>query len=700
MSVEAGQSLSHYRLIEKIGEGGMGVVWKAVDTRLDREVAIKVLPETLARDSERRARFEREAKAVAKLAHPNILEIWDFGTDQGVLYAVTELLDGETLSERLERGPIPWREAAEIGAAVAGGLAAAHHAGVIHRDVKPSNLFLNSDGRVKILDFGLARHDTAKVAGDMTDASTRTSHTDPGTVLGTVGYMSPEQVRGDPADHRSDIFSLGCVLYEMVSGGRTFARDTSAETMTAILKEEPTQLSATASALPPELERTTLRCLEKNPGKRFQSAQDLSFTLRSLSSGPSRAMPAVEETEDEESRSSIAVLPFTNLSADPEQEYFCDGMTEEIISALCHIPNLRVIARSSCFALKGKHRDVREVGKRLGAETLLEGSVRKIGTRLRITTQLVNVQDASHLWSRRFDREMEDVFAIQDEIAQSIVEALQFRLVSDEGGDGEQAIKLAEGEKADLVKRYTDDVEAYNSYLKGRYHWNRRTGDGLRRAIEYFEEAIDRDPEYALAHAGLADSFFVLPYYSSFPPRVAYPRAKRSALRALEIDGSLAECHTSLGLAKSMYDWDWEGAEAEFRTALELDPRYPIAHFWYGWFFLFQGQYEEAIARMNQALELEPLSSLILCDLGVAQFSAIPTCSSGGSTSSWRNRKRRLRSSGKRGRSREVGIRASSKPGSEWRSLGWASTAGLRRSWMKWRSCRSIRTSRPITSAC
>jgi serine/threonine-protein kinase len=408
----------------------------------------------------------------------------------------------------------------------------------------------------------------------------------------------------------------------MVSGGRTFARDTSAETMTAILKEEPTQLSATASALPPELERTTLRCLEKNPGKRFQSAQDLSFTLRSLSSGPSRAMPAVEETEDEESRSSIAVLPFTNLSADPEQEYFCDGMTEEIISALCHIPNLRVIVRSSCFALKGKHRDVREVGKRLGAETLLEGSVRKIGTRLRITTQLVNVQDASHLWSRRFDREMEDVFAIQDEIAQSIVEALQFRLVSDEGGDGEQAIKLAEGEKADLVKRYTDDVEAYNSYLKGRYHWNRRTGDGLRRAIEYFEEAIDRDPEYALAHAGLADSFFVLPYYSSFPPRVAYPRAKRSALRALEIDGSLAECHTSLGLAKSMYDWDWEGAEAEFRTALELDPRYPIAHFWYGWFFLFQGQYEEAIASMKQALELEPLSSHILCDLGVAQYFA------------------------------------------------------------------------------
>jgi serine/threonine-protein kinase len=583
----------------------MGEVYRARDTRLERDVAVKVLPESMLSDAQALARFEREAKLVAALSHPNILAIHDIGKDSGVSYAVTELLEGETLRERMNAGTVPLRKAVDYARQIARGLAAAHGRGIVHRDLKPENVFVIADGHVKILDFGLAKQHAAGEGGGSNEGPT-VARTTPGTILGTVGYMSPEQVRGEVADHRTDVFSFGAVLYELVFGSPPFRAETEVESMAAILRDDPPALARRGQA-PAPLVGIVARCLEKRPEERFQSASDLAFVLgmfeetsgaeapeeREASAPPSRrsaAVPARATTSDS-SRASIAVLPFRNMSAEVENEYFSDGITEEIINALSKIEALRVASRTSAFAFKGKDQDVRGIGAELGVRTVLEGSVRRSGSRLRVTAELVNVADGYHLWSERYDREMHDVFEIQDEIALAIAGTLKVRLLA--------------GEEGAIVSRGTEDFEAYNHYLKGKYFFNRRVP---RQAIAEFERAIARDPAYAPAHTGLADSYCIFGFYGGIPTLDAFGNARAAATKARELDPDSPETHLSLGLVEHYYGWDFEKEEREFRRAIELAPRSAASYSWLGLMVAFMDRTEEALEMARRATQLEPLS--------------------------------------------------------------------------------------------
>jgi TolB-like protein/Flp pilus assembly protein TadD len=597
MSLAAGVRLGPYEIVAPLGAGGMGEVYRARDLKLEREVAIKVLPPDLSQSTEMQARFEREAKAVAALAHPNILAIYDYGEDQGVSYAVTELLVGQTVRERLEAGRLSARRATDLGVQVARGLAAAHDKGVVHRDVKPENLFVTRDGHLKILDFGLAR--TVDVGGD--DDDTLSPHTSPGTIMGTAGYMSPEQARGRPADRRSDVFSLGAVLYEMLAGQRAFGGESVADAISAILKDDPPALAATGVAVPPALDRIVARCLEKRPDDRFQSARDLAFALESaLSSGPALAGAGGDAVP------AVAVLPFTNMSPEREQDYFCEGMAEDIINALTRVEGLRVVARASSFQFSGKALDLEQIGRTLGVDKVLEGSVRTAGKRLRVTAQLINVSDSSHVWSERYDRQMEDVFAIQDEISESIVDALRVRLVGKK-------------EPAPPGRRHTDDVEAYHLYLKGQHNWYRRESDSLQRAASFFGHAAERDPGYALAHVGLANAYSSLGYYG-MEPAVARGKAQAAVERALALDERLPETHAARGLMQTWLLWDWDGAEQSFERAIRDRPDDVLAHCWYGFLLDSRGRHGEGLALAEKALRLDPLSSYANTCVGLSLF--------------------------------------------------------------------------------
>jgi serine/threonine-protein kinase len=452
---------------------------------------------------------------------------------------------------------------------------------------------LTDEGLVKIMDFGLA-----KLRG--VSKLTRT-----GATVGTIQYMSPEQTQGMEVDQRSDIFSFGVVLYEMITGQLPFKGEHEVAIIYSILNETPEPLARYKSDLPDELRRIVDKAMEKNRDLRFQHVDDLRADLLRIKRGLETwsVLPSTKKPQP-----SIAVLPFTNLSADREQDYFCDGMAEEIINALSHVEDLRVVARTSAFSFRGKEIDIREIGRKLNVETLLEGSVRKAENELRITAQLVNVVDGYHLWSERYDREMVDIFAIQEEISLAIVDKLKLKLLGEIKGE--------------LIRSYTEDIEAYNLYLKGRYFWNKRTGGDLKRAIEYFEQAIERDGRYAPAYAGIADSYNDLPNYSSFSPDEAYPKANEAALKALELDDKLAEAHASLGLIKSEYDWDWDGAEKEFKRAIELNPACVTAHYWYGLLLLYLARFDDAIKEMKKALELDPVSLLIYKHMGLILFLA------------------------------------------------------------------------------
>jgi TolB-like protein/Flp pilus assembly protein TadD len=529
---------------------------------------------------------------VARLSHGNILEIHDFGREGDVTYAVTELLQGDTLRAELTRGPLPWKGARDIAAAAADGLAAAHSRDVVHRDLKPENIFITSDGRVKILDFGLAKLTGQTEAGpDGTALPTASLGTTPGTMLGTVGYMAPEQVRGEVADPRSDIFALGCVMFEMVGGRSPFRRDTPADTMSAILKEHPGDLAALGSAVPQELERIVARCLEKRPEQRFQSAQDLAFALRQLQSTGDVTKKSEPPSEE---RPSIAVLPFANLSADPEQEYFCDGMAEEIINALTRIEGLRVVARTSSFAFKGTAEDIREIGRELSVDKVLEGSVRKAGDRLRITAQLINVADGYHLWSERYDRQLEDVFAIQDEIATSVVDRLE--------------VDLTGRKRAVMSRRYTDNLDAYNLYLKGLHHWGRLTPEGYRHSMECYQEAIRLDPDFAPAYVGMAIWHVSQSYWADLMSEDVVPQAIAYAEKALEIDTTLHDAHTVIGSAQAIVQWDWQAGERNMLRSIEMAPNVAWAHQNLGAMYLVTRRFEEAIVHVRTGMRLDPLS--------------------------------------------------------------------------------------------
>lgn len=589
MPLEAGTILGHYEIISPLGSGGMGEVYRAKDTRLKRDVAVKVVTERLAKDHNAINHFEREAQAVAALSHPNIISIHDFGTDQGVTYIVMELLEGETLRARIKHSTIPRRKAIELGIKISDGLAAAHAKGIIHRDLKPENVFLTNDGEVKILDFGLARTEPIKSSEDLTVSL----YTKPGTVLGTICYMSPEQVRGQVVDVRSDIFSFGCVLHEMLTGNRTFKGDTSADVTAAILTHDPESITETDSNVMSELDRTIMRCLEKNPRRRFQSSNDLSFMLQNILTGTGLPQPDEQSAHGSlanDDRPSIAILPFVNMSADAENEYFSDGLSEELINGLCKIQGLQVASRTSAFAFKGKNQDIRSIGDRLNVKTILEGSVRKAGNRLRITAQLVNVADGYHLWSETFDRQMEDIFAVQDEIAQSITRALR--------------VVLTEKEKFAIAKAPTDNVQAYEYYLRGRqfsYQFRRK---GLERARKLFIRAYELDPEYASAYAGVADCCSLLFLYFE-ASEATLKEANDASLKALELDPELAEAHVSYGYALSL-NKRFDDAQREFETAIQQNPELFEAYYFYARACFAQGKLEQAAHLFKQACHVRP----------------------------------------------------------------------------------------------
>jgi eukaryotic-like serine/threonine-protein kinase len=576
----------------------MGEVYRAKDPRLGREVAIKVLPERFAGDEDLGRRFQKEARAVAALSHPNVVAIYDVGQEAGTPYAVMELLEGVTLRVRMAHSALAWPKAVEIAAEIAGGLAAAHARGIIHRDLKPENVFLTTDGRVKVLDFGLARW---RPEPDAEKSGLSTAHTDPGTILGTTGYMSPEQVRGLTAEASSDLFALGCILYEMVSGRRAFAAPTPAETMAAILKEEPPRLEDDIPDLPWDVARAVTHCLQKDVSDRFQSARDLMFDLRASLTGAvaSRSSSSARQRRPIDS---LVVLPFANAGGDPDVEFWSDGITETITNALARAPGLRVIARSTAFRYKGKEIDPLAAGQELKVRAIVTGRVVLRADTLVIQAELIDVSDGSQLWGERFSRPAAEVLAVESEIARRISENLRLHLK----GSGVEAVG----------KRPTENPEAYRAYLKGRFFWNKRTPDGLRKGLEFFQAAIEADPTYALAYAGLADCYDVLGFYSWVAPLEAFPRAKAAARRALEIDATLTEPRASLAYAKHYFDWDFAGAERDYREAIARNPGYSTTHGFFANLLTTRGRFEEAMEEVRRAQEIEPLSLIIANSTG------------------------------------------------------------------------------------
>ncbi len=577
---------NRYAIDREIGEGGMAIVYLAEDLRHGRQVALKILRPTLAATLGT-DRFVREIGIAARLTHPHILPVHDSGVADGVFYYVMPYIEGESLQERLERETqLPLDDALRIVRDVADALTYAHDQQVLHRDVKPANILL-SGGHAVVTDFGIAR------AIEYADHKVIT---EAGAVIGTPAYMSPEQASGEEElDRRSDIYSLGCVFYEMLAGKPPFEGPTPLSTLLQSIGDPVPPLRHLRPTIPGHVDATCARALAKLPADRFATAAAFVEALGT----PGAVAPVSEPT-------SIAVLPFVNMSADPEAEYLCDGITEEIIIALSQLDDFRVAARTSSFSFKGKSPSLAELREKLNVKTVLSGSVRKAGNRLRVVAQLVGVDDGYHLWSERYDREMQDVFAIQDDIAGAIVATSKGHVAAEK--------------YAGSVRRYTANVEAYELYLKGRYVEKTRRRSGFTKGIEYFDRAIERDPEYALAYAGLADTYSLLAWYRFLPPREAFGKARSAAQRALEIDDTLPEAHTSVGVVQFYHDWDWRGAERAYRRALELNPNDATALHSYAECLAAQGCLEESRALIQRAHQLEPLSLTVNAGLGWIHF--------------------------------------------------------------------------------
>jgi serine/threonine protein kinase/Flp pilus assembly protein TadD len=621
-----GTTISHYEILEKLGEGGMGLVYKARDLQLGRFVAVKVLIAGQGESSDHRARFIQEARAASSLNHPNIITIHDIvSIDEGECI-VMEFIRGKTLADVIEAGKIPGVDCLKYAMQIADAVAAAHNIGIIHRDLKPANVMVTPDGLAKVLDFGLAKlageEDSPGVFGETdTTVSIHVSErpkTAEGAIIGTVAYMSPEQAQGLRVDARSDIFSFGAVLYEMATGERAFHGSSGLATLTAVLRDNPRDFSTFQVDVPPELQEVVMRCLRKDPDQRFQSMGDVKSAIEQIfyrtKSGIMPLDPGMSGVWKRPALAlmpSIAVLPFLNLSADKENEYFSDGLAEEIINALGKLENLRVTARTSAFVFRGTQQNVREIGETLHVSSVLEGSVRKSGNRVRISVQLIDVGDGNNLWSERYDREMTDVFEIQDEISQAIVAKLKVKLES-HSSTGSQSAASAVGAVhpvRPLVKRYTENLDAYNLYLKGRFELYKMTGEGLGASRQMFEEAIKLDPNYALAHEGLAYSWYLEGFMGFIAPKEVMPKAKAAVRRAIELDETVAEAHATLGVILALYDWDWSGAERELIRSIELNGASPICRDAYAFYFLRPaGRIEEAVSETQQALSLDPLS--------------------------------------------------------------------------------------------
>ena len=573
-----GQTISHYTILSKLGEGGMGVVYRAHDTKLQRTVALKFLSARVMGSQECKARFLHEARSAAGLSHPNLCAVYEIDDMEDCTFIAMEHVEGQTLKDRIASGPLEPHEAVAITLQVAEGLQEAHEKGIIHRDIKPANVMITPRGQAKIMDFGVAK------SGRLADLTRE------GATLGTVAYMSPEQARGEEVDHRTDLWSLGVVLFEMLTGLVPFRGDYEPAVVYAILHNEPPDLTKLRADVPGAIRKIVRKALAKSPEERYPGAREMAAALRSVRPpGPTDATAGQPSSPTR----SIAVLPFVDMSPQKDQAYFCDGLAEELMNALTHIKSFRVAARTSAFACRDKDYDVREIGEKLNVETVLEGSIRKAGNRLRITAQLINADDGYHLWSEKYDRELEDIFAIQDEISFAIVDKLKVELLGDEA--------------ALLVKRGTTDLEAYELYAKGRFFWEQR-GEGLGKAIQCFKGALARDPKYALAYSGLADCYTLLGFYGILPAKDVFPPAREAALKAIELDGTLAEPHSSLGFIHLFYDWDLPQAGLEFGKAIELNPGYAPARYWYAAALAVSSRWAEADSEHERAVEADPLS--------------------------------------------------------------------------------------------
>jgi serine/threonine protein kinase/TolB-like protein/tetratricopeptide (TPR) repeat protein len=692
--------ISHYRILRKLDRGGMGEVFLAEDTKLGRPLALKLLLAEYTRDPRRVSRFGQEARAASALNHPNIITIYEIGQAGERHYIATEFVDGETLRRRVKRSAFGVAEALDVAAQIASALAAAHSKGIIHRDIKPENVMLRPDGYVKVLDFGLAK--LLEKSGGRSDADHEAetmemlaAHTNPGAVMGTAWYMSPEQARGLPLDARTDVWSLGCVLYEMLAGRPPFDGETASHVIVSILEDEPEPLGARVEGLPPELERIVERALAKERDERYGSAGEMLEDLRRLRqrleteeaarSGESAARPGpaardtrptreelstgtvpAADTSAASSRSSlggrasrasgetesdarglrrrgplkslvaaaligavalalvayvlvvrrnaprpidaVAVLPFANVGGDPGAEWLSDGLTESLINSLSPVAGLKVMSRNSVFRYKGRDVEPYKAGRELGVPAVLAGRVAQRGDGgLVISVELIDTRDNTQMWGEQYTRPTSDVLVVQEEIARDIAARLRSRLRGG-GGDG--------------PKRHTSDNEAYQDYLRGRYFWNKRSAEGFRRAVAYFNRAIERDPSYALAYAGLADTYALMSDYSIVPPREAMPKARAAALRAIELDEALSEAHTSLAFVRMAFDWKWEEAESDFRRAIELNPNYATAHQWYASYLVQVGRSGEALAEIRRAQELDPLSAIISANAGLYLYYA------------------------------------------------------------------------------
>jgi eukaryotic-like serine/threonine-protein kinase len=603
----AAQTISHYEIIEQLGQGGMGVVYRARDLVLQRIVALKVLPPQALADPDTIVRFAQEARAASALSHPNIMTLYEVGEDaDGAPFIVMELIEGTCLNEKIAGAPLELPTLLDAAVQLADALDHAHTRGIIHRDIKPSNIMLTAAGHVKMLDFGLAKMNPAIGHASYDNGPTEV-FTDPSIVMGTVQYMSPEQALGREIDQRSDIFSFGIVLYEMCTGRPPFKGISPTETIDRIVHEDPQQIGRLNREVPADLERIVRKCLEKDKNFRYQSARDILVDLQSLKRGTG-ATGKLFLGDQRWSIDAIAVLPFVNASTDPETEYLSDGIAESIIRNLSGIPNLKVKSFSSVMRYKGQAQDARNVGPELGVQALLTGRVMDRAGSLMLSVELVAVHDDTQLWGHRYRRKMQDIFALEEEIAREVSDQLRITL----SGKGEQP----------APRRQTTNVEAYRSYLKGRYHWNRRMPAETWNAVRHFQEALEYDPTYALAYAGLADSYALLGAYDIMPPKEILPKAKAAALQALEIDDRLAEAHTSLAFVKQTLDWDWAGAERDYLRALELNPSYATAHHWYALSLDAQGRDLDALAQMERAQELDPLSLIIHANVGLMHYHA------------------------------------------------------------------------------
>ena len=572
----------------------MGQVYKAHDDRLRRVIALKTLDIEKVSDDDRKQRFLIEAQAASKLNHPNIVAIYDISEEGGVCFIAMEYVAGETLEQANAGHGLPLTHAMKYAAEIADAIVAAHSAGIIHRDLKPANIIITDDGRVKLLDFGLAK--LVEPVLPSADAETAAWRTVPGMIMGTAAYMSPEQAEGRELDGRSDIFSFGLVLYEMLCGQRAFQYDSWISTLAAILHDEPRPLREIKAAIPLSIEQCVTRCLRKDPAKRFQTMLEVRQALVEVASSDA-ALHVVTKHEV----ASIAVLPFANLSADKENEYFSDGLAEEIINVLAKVPELRVIARTSAFAFRGKEQDLRTIGDRLRVGTILEGSVRRAGNRIRVTAQLIHVADESHLWSERYDREMTDIFAIQDDISQAIANALKIKLTG--------------------PRHHAGNIEAYQNHLKGLYWYQRYNQESLAKAKEFFEQTLAHDPTYAPAYAGLAVFYYGLGALSIKRMTEMAPLAKSAAQKALDIDPSLSEAHSVLGLITGAVEYDWKAAENHYQAAMAVDPVPPLVRVRYALYFLTPMRlFDEAVVQYRRALENDPLSMMVHFGLAHALY--------------------------------------------------------------------------------